>query len=185
MTSKAIILLFSFLLCSCSDASVEDFAHDIVESIRAKDAEKLYSLHISPEETAEYGFYAYGINPNNLLAMNTSYPDFVKHIDSLAKVEKPSRIASIKDYINQCHQMLDWRNIRETTVEVTSKEVKNMVNLKTRGRSKVELFDMIITVTTTDAKKYHLSTSFATQLADRWIIYGFGGVPISLESVGE
>ena len=110
---KHILLFFSFIMlssCKVKEQTKDSFSQEIIESIKNKDAEKIYALFMTAEETAIYGFETTAISSEEMANLK-SPEEYFKLIADKSNKNKAFEIKTINQYINHFNTLFDWKKV--------------------------------------------------------------------------
>ncbi|MFD2938616.1 hypothetical protein [Flavobacterium notoginsengisoli] len=170
---KHILLFFSLitlLSCKSNIETADSFSQKIIDNIKNKDAEKIYALFMTPEETAIYGFETTAISSEEMANLKSPEEYFKLIIDKSNK-NKAFEIKTINQYLDHFNKMLDWNKVRITKVESNLIESKKVHHMKDKSEANCEIYDLTITLKLEDNKERLVKINKAMKLADRWLIF--------------
>ncbi|KFF16047.1 hypothetical protein [Flavobacterium hydatis] len=168
-----IIILFSFIvLSSCSNnaESLDDFSQEIITNIKNNDAEKMYSLFLSPDETALYGFLDGSVSSDEMSNLQ-SPQQLMDLIIEKGKKNKPFEIKTINQYISHFKTMHDWEQVKYVKTESVLVEKRQVTNLKNKQKVDSDIYDLKIILKLNDKKEYFIKINKAIKLNGRWAIF--------------
>jgi hypothetical protein len=167
-----LILLFGLItLVSCNEPkNIDEFAVEITNSIKDKDADDLYSLFISPKENASYGFVNGTITPEESSRLKSN-EDLIKLIIRKGKQRKPEDIKRINQFISEAHALFNWENIKSVKTESTLIETKKVNTIRNKVTIDAAIYDLKIIIELNDNKIYRIKVNKAMKVNDRWVIF--------------
>ncbi|KAF2516590.1 hypothetical protein [Flavobacterium foetidum] len=168
------ILLFISLItlnsCNTNGQTADSFAQEIVDNIKNKNAEKIYALFMTPQETALYGFQTSAISTEEM--DNMSSPDeYIQIITEKVNKNKAFEIKTINQYIAHFNTLFDWQKAKITKIESNLLESKKVHHFKDRSEAECEIYDLTITLKLEDNKERIIKIKKAMKLAGRWLIF--------------
>lgn len=177
-----IIILFSFIvLSSCSNnaQSLDDFSQEIITNIKNNDAEKMYSLFLSPEETALYGFLDGSVSSDEMSNLQSTQ-ELMDLIIEKGKKNKPFAIKMINKYVSHFKTMQDWEQVKYVKTESVLVEKSQVTNFKNKDKVDSEVYDLKIILKLNDEKEYFIKINKAMKLNGRWTIFPFKSFGIEI-----
>lgn len=170
---KYLLLFFSIItLLSCKNntQTADSFSQEVIENIKNKDAEKMYSLFMTPEETAIYGFETTAVSSEEMANLK-SPEEYFKLIADKSIKNKAFEIKTINQYIDHFNTLFDWKKVTITKIDANLIESKKVQHMKDRSEADCEIYDLTITIKLEDDKTRLIKINKAMKLANRWLIF--------------
>ena len=183
MKIMKIIILFSLITlfsCKSDEELISEFSKEIINGIKNKDSEKIYSLFISPEETALYGFLDGSVSSDEMSNLKSS-DELVELIIQKGTKNKPNEIKYINESIAYFHTLFDWKKVKYVKTESVLVESKKVSNMKNKLKVDSDIYDLKIIVELNDKKVYSLKINKAMKLNGRWGIFPLHSFGIEIE----
>ena len=167
-----LVLFLSAIFClSCisTKQSVENFANEIFVTVKVNDAQKLYSLQVTPEIIAKYGFYDFVSSEEfNKIKSPSEFYDLTI---SNGEKRKGKRIEKIKESLDRIHLAYGWENSKIIKVESSKTEEKELTNIKSKEKVKTQLYKLNILVALRNGKQIEIYTPCAMEIDGKWVLY--------------
>lgn len=170
---KYIILFFSliaFYSCKNKEQTVDSFSQEIINNIKNKDAEKMYALFMTAEETAIYGFETTAVSSEEMANLK-SPEEYFKLISDRSNKNKAFEIKTINQYLSHFNTLFDWKKANIIKIDSNLIESKKVHHMKDKSEADCEIYDLTITVKPENGKERLVKINKAMKLANRWLIF--------------